>query len=1239
MATANSPAPPISNVVSGKVLHKETRNGLGDLVVELFDLDEWADPEAEASPDPRRDAASIARDPLSLLGRDITNLYRIAKRVGCASTKLSGEFVIELTARDFNLSRKTEQKPDLILVVLAPDEPGYDLNKRLLHVSLAIRFNACSSEAHVILLPSALLKEKEVPFSERQQDNEETTRTRVDAYVNDKTRDRDFNAGVSASHAAEAARDRQDRKVFRKDLIKGLATDYSTVPVRGVFAAEGDNIRDKNLQTVRDGVSQANDTLGATTARGVPVNLYTTPLDRNRLRTYFDNAATEYVDIPDADVQDLLFRTNNSENPGTLLIHNNPIANFCAPESDDEHCAKRHTDIAHEHDVPPTPPPATPAPRAMTDDDVLSYLDRLLRDMPAPDVVLRPDLAHKRNDKDVDAAVKAFSLQKGPAEVPAFYDFNSVQIAFPHVWRQLFDEAIPNLAYTANALAKAKFGITGVVSDAIRNGLLTADLFATISPEEAPPHVARFFDITKEEFNELSFAARQQLGFIANQIAECTVSTVVDFASYTLKHIGSKITDLRMIQSLTEQGERLIDAVRHDDYYTLHKTLRDLHARLSGKYEFTVFAADKDHQSVNFGLMNTYRQQWTPLNYQAGKLVKTIPLAPKEERKYSVKTRRHEKRASKEAKKNNSSITNEQSSTSRVESEIMAKAQNKTNFGMTAEGDFNVGVYEGKGTTTFGVEAVSESAQNRKDFREAVLKAVQDYKNETSLEVTTESDFTSDTDDSGTIVNPNDELAVTYLFYELQKRYRVSEQIYRVMPVVMVAQQVPSPDEITPAWVIAHDWILNRHLLDDSFRPTLRYLSSNSVGDDFSLRELRKNLRQQRNLVETLRIEFSAASQQANNRYSALEAQISRRIAAEEAEAGDGLLNDVADFIGRGPIVSSFFGSGATPNPEAAKARELAAKDAHQYAMEKAEKAAATLKQEVNALHVLTEQYNKTLQTRLDNETKVKRLLVHIRNNIFYYMQAIWSMEPPDQRYLRLHNVPVPVLELESRSYRVRVATDLDIFANFREKGTERHRAFMHGRLKHNPPGGFNTKPLVEVADITNFLCCIGNYMVFPLKEHNALTEFMAAPYIDSAFGAMDPDELSNVSLDEYSKYVCCLHHTLTEAEFDALKPRLTDWLNKLMATSLRNGDEIVVPTGSLFIESLVDPNPVLEEFKLKHRELDVYKVQEEVRRTSLENVRLAARLLNQEREDPDVEKKIVVTGTGVTPAIDVDNP
>ena len=88
--------------------------------------------------------------------------------------------------------------------------------------------------------------------------------------------------------------------------------------------------------------------------------------------------------------------------------------------------------------------------------------------------------------------------------------------------------------------------------------------------------------------------------------------------------------------------------------------------------------------------------------------------------------------------------------------------------------------------------------------------------------------------------------------------------------------------------------------------------------------------------------------------------------------------------------------------------------------------------------------------------------------------------------------------------------------------------------------------------------------------------------------------------------------------------------MRELLADPLRNGDEVILPTGSLYIEALPGTNPLLEDFKLKHRSLDVYKVQAEVRKMELENLRYAARLLNEEREDPDIEKKILIEGSGV---------
>ena len=1179
MPTNRSSSPTVSNVVSVKIFHKGSGNPIANLEVDLIDLENWPDPESG-------DSTLIAS--LSVASVDIANLYKTCERAGSAVTNASGECSFDLTPKDFNLPRKTEQKPDLLLVVLAPEEPGFALDKRVLYFSRDVRFNAGSKEAYVIRLPTDLLEEKGIPYAIDRQDSPDNARSQVALYVNQRESERTFAGGVADYHATLAVQDIAARKAFRADFFKKIATDFSTVPVTGVLVGEGDPIGKKNMELIDEGIGKANTALGPS-GRGVPVNLYLTPADKERLKPFFENATGDFVEIPESELADVLFRRNSSENPGTLLIHSDPIASFCATETTEEVCAKHHAGIptGHGSGNGATPPPnGNSSTNGITNDDIPRFIAKLVENMPSPDRVLQPELSKRRPDAAaVEESVKAFSLPKGPAEGPARRDVDSLQIAFDHVWKQLFDEDIPNLAYTANTIAKSRFGVDAIASRGQNFGRSIIDTFFTVLPVDVPPVIAKLFDITKEEYNEMSAAIRQELLDTANAIIAAGTAGGTGNEDFT-GAAGLTVQQLRRQQSLIEQGERLIDSVRHDNYYTLHRTLRDLHERLSGTYEFTVFAADKDFHSVKFGLLITHRLELAPIGYQAGDLVKTIPLAPGEERTYSVKVNRTEKRTLREAKKNNSSLVNEQSTTNRVEADILAKAQTKTNFGLNTEGDFDIGIFSGKATTTFGVEALSESAQTRKDVRDTLQKAVQALNEEISYDFTRDETLTTESSETGKIANTNQELSMTAMSFALEKLFRVSVLLYRVTPMVLVAQEVPSPNQITEAWVIAHDWILNRCLLDDSFRPTLHYLAKKSVGDDFSLRELRKNLRQQRNLVDTFRIEFSAASVEADNRYKALETAISTRIDEEHGERGDGLFSDIGQFFG-----------GDGQDPEAAKARELAAKDAHHYALEKAEKAAAALRQEVNTLHMLTEKYNRTLQDRLDNETQVKRLLEHIRSNIFHYMKHIWMMEPDDQRILRLQKVQVPVLKAASRIYRVKVLPDDDIFAPFREPGTQKHKAFLHGTLEQRPDGSFETKSLAELVDLGQIKACFGNCLGFQMLEHNALTEFMAAPYIDATFGAMDPDELANVSLDTYAKYICCLHDRMSEDDFEAIKPKLKQWLAKLLSSPLRNGDEVVVPTGSLFMQSLVDQNPVLEDFKLRHRELDVYKVDMDVRK------------------------------------------
>jgi hypothetical protein len=164
----------------------------------------------------------------------------------------------------------------------------------------------------------------------------------------------------------------------------------------------------------------------------------------------------------------------------------------------------------------------------------------------------------------------------------------------------------------------------------------------------------------------------------------------------------------------------------------------------------------------------------------------------------------------------------------------------------------------------------------------------------------------------------------------------------------------------------------------------------------------------------------------------------------------------------------------------------------------------------------------------------------------------------------------------------------------------------------------------------------IANYAIFPLTQSNALTDFMMTPYVDSELVLRDPDEFGNFTPEEFVAYAHALNEQMqrqlangeiTEEQVQQTIDLLTEQYRRLLSAPRRAEDEIIVPTGSLYVESLPAAHPVLEDFKLIHRAIDTKKVQAEVRKLEMENVRYAARILSAERDDPEVEKRIVIDG------------
>lgn len=659
----------------------------------------------------------------------------------------------------------------------------------------------------------------------------------------------------------------------------------------------------------------------------------------------------------------------------------------------------------------------------------------------------------------------------------------------------------------------------------------------------------------------------------------------------------------------------------------LVQLLTQLEKLLSERYAFHVFAKD----SINFGIMVTYRQTWEPGKYQVGDLVSTIPLAPKEVRRYTTRSVTKKTRAVKELEDNLQTRKTESSDTTRADGEIVKKAQEKTHFNLSASETFGGDGMSITATESGGGESSKESAQVKKEMRESVLKSAQEYRQQHRMEVDTSESVETEATTFHEIQNPNDELAVTYLFYELERTYQISERIHQLTPVILVANEVPAPHEIDDAWLIAHDWILRRAILDDSFRPALDYLTKSFVGAEINIRILESNAIAQKNLVDKINQQIQTQI----GLLSSYERSVAQGVeGVASAQEQQGIINTVKRIFD--PIgITGGADSGAV---DAAQARADLARQTLDRAEREKARLLAQLEVATTALQSAVDKLSSAVKEHYDRVAEIDRLRVHVKDNVLYYMQAIWRQEPPDQRFFRLYNIDVPIVMPETTNT-VNVTTG---------GGARTVPPGLKALLGSEETAGatlpmpnvpvIKKKKLVEVADLDNVLAYKGNYMVFALKENNYITLHMMQDYLDVGEELLlrDPDELGNYSIKQLQELATAVNKKDPD-EFNARRDDFKKMLMDRLTSSRKDNDLVIVPTNSLYIECLVGTHPLLEDFKLIHRALDVKKVQAEVRRAELENIRLAARALEGEREDPDIEKKIVIEGGAVDTVIPND--
>jgi hypothetical protein len=251
-------------------------------------------------------------------------------------------------------------------------------------------------------------------------------------------------------------------------------------------------------------------------------------------------------------------------------------------------------------------------------------------------------------------------------------------------------------------------------------------------------------------------------------------------------------------------------------------------------------------------------------------------------------------------------------------------------------------------------------------------------------------------------------------------------------------------------------------------------------------------------------------------------------------------------------------------------------------------------------------------------------------------MQAIWRQEPPDQRFFRLYDLTVPIVTADENATASVVAGPGALGP---QKVWERLRGTDTVTVKLPPPTlKVEYKTLAEVADLDNVIAYKGNYMVFPLKDNNYITLHMMQDYLEVGDELIirDPDEHGEFGIDDLRELATEVNKASPET-FKAMRNEFRDALIERLTSARKDNEKVVVPTTSLYIECLVGTHPLLEDFKLAHRALDVKKVQAEVRHAELENVRLAARAMRGKDEDPDIEKKVVIESGNGQVVIDTD--
>lgn len=1181
------------NVVQGRILDRASKRGLADLLVVLYDIDvekhEFSDMGVEGplisdddqvEPQPVDPATVLQNITLEqVLRRDArTWLDFPGDRLGSVLTDRQGEFTLRYADEDFRLG-ETERRPDLVLIVLGPDHSkGVSVISRLLHYSYVPRNNAGRIESYIIHIDPP-------PAQER-----------------DPQQLAGFFAGLK-SPAGIAKRDRRKRlhNAVSRHLLPGVLAEN---PRFVSPAAPATELTAAVQAAIRDGMEWVG---------SAPVRPATVRLDAADL--------AELGAVPDTPFTASACDVLKMKGVGTDLVRIRDLLGRLRAER-----TARGLDAADGGAGEDDGDDETPVI-----DDTSEAADFIVGRV-LGQVASLPAIVHEKSDGILDDLhaikdrINQLEMSSGPANVTAFRDFHSLQLAFKDVWTAALDGAladeVEHLYDAVNALNE-EYGDVFPNPDTIADLSQFEDFIASIESDlmdeelrtdSIPDNVQDAFPaLTLLEWNQLTRDGQNRLSRGVN-----------DVASYDFYTEAERRWEL---------DELLREVFGNPAYQTsigrLQRLVLDVDARLGRPYSFRYY---KEY-SVNYGILINYRQEWRPQNYQVGRLVSTLPLAPGESREIKVTSKVKLSRAEKEVRKSLGESSYESSSSVRSELDVLAKMSTDTNFKLSAQGSFSMGIGTIESSSEFSHNQKAESQRQHKQIAEATRKAAEKVRQERELSVELNTESELGTESIQKIHNPNNEVTVTYLMYELERRYHVSQTLNRVTPVILVALDMPSPHEITEGWILEHAWILRRVLLDERFQDPIDWVEQGRQAEALDLAVKRANY--ERELAALKNIEKDLDLVLAERRLIRQEA-INLEQRKSEYEAGDrGAAGDVKDFFLSGGL-SLFFGSPEPDKGAILQAAIDAAKSKLKYVDESAEQLTSMQRAAKRESREAGQLYSDALKTLAKKDTCVKQFQLHLRQNIFHYQHAIWETKHPHELFFQLVEqevyhvgggmatcsfVPAPSPEpaipgIALPPHRFEVRCDPPAVPDF------------------SVPGALDALkvPLGRIAHVDQLLGFKGNYAIFPLKDCSPLTDYMLQEFVDDFLGVRDPATelgVSSAELIEYSREAL-RGGTLGPDDVEALK----EVVRQALSSPGHDMEQVILPTGQIYMEALKGEQVLLEDFKLAHRGFDLLKAQEEVREQRLDNLRQAYRLASDPPDlshADDADKRVLIEGNRPT--------